>query len=275
MCKINPLSPKILALNDPLQRARGWISLLKGALNERDYWESAAAAHEAAEFPTVSTKTSMGKKKSVGKRTGAGGGSSTISSAPVNWVDLKIRPLSGAIPSSVPRSVSNQVVWDVVKINSVITVPTSGIVETNFQATLNSHPQVASWTALFDQWCIPRMSVTFESQYMSNSVSPPCFIVTALDFDNVTNLGTIGLLEDYSNANNVVMSQAVRFTRSIKPCLKVAGAIATGQSVSQLWCDSAQPAIPWFGIRSIAGSSGTTYPISAFLTIWFAFRNQI
>jgi len=265
---------KILAINDPLQRARGFLNLLKGALNERDYWESAAHAHEAESFAVSQPTASMGKKSG---RKGSRGASSTstTSMTPVNRADVGVRPLDAFIPTRVPRSVPNQVVWDIVKVNSVITIPVAGIVETNFQATLNSHPQVASWTALFDQWCIPRFSVTFESQYMSNSVSPPAFIVTGLDFDNVSNLSSIGLLEDFSTASNVVMSQAVRFTRTVTPSFKVAGAINTGQSVSRLWCDCAFPATPWFGIRSIAGSSGTTYPVSAFLTIWYAFRNQI
>lgn len=119
------------------------------------------------------------------------------------------------------------------------------------------------------------MSVTFESQYMSNSTGPPAFFVTALDFDNTTALGSISLLEDYSTAANVVMSQGTRITRSIRPCLKVAGPIATGQSLGRLWCDSANSNIPWFGIRSISTSVTTTYPIAVFLSIWFAFRNQI
>jgi hypothetical protein len=171
--------------------------------------------------------------------------------------------------------VPNQVVWDVVKIPNVITVPTSGISEVNFSASLSLHPQASSWTSLFDQWCIPQFSVTFESQYMSNSVSPPAYIVIGLDFDNVTALGSTSALEDYSTAANVVMSQAVRFTRTVRACLKVAGTAGTGQSVGRLWVDSAVPGTTWFGIRSITNSSGTTYPISAFLTIWFAFRNQI
>jgi len=119
------------------------------------------------------------------------------------------------------------------------------------------------------------MSVTFESQYMSNSVSPPAYITTGIDFDNVTALGSTAALESYPSANNVVMGTAVRFTRSVHPCLKVAGISGTGQSIGRLWCDSAVPGVNWFGIRSITNSSGTTYPISAFLTITYAFRNAI
>lgn len=208
-------------------------------------------------------------------RNSGSAGTSSRGANPRNASDMRVKPPAPGIPSRIPRSLTNQIVWDTVKVLTVITVPTSGIVETNFQATLNSHPQVASWTALFDQWCIAQMSVTFESQYMSNSVSPPCTIVTALDFDNVTALGSLAALEDYTTSNSAVMSQGSTFTRSIRPCLKVAGPISTGQAVGRLWCDSAFPAVPWFGIRSVAGSSGTTYPISAFLTITYAFRNAI
>jgi len=250
------------------------LQLLKGALNERDYWNAAAHAHELSEFPVVpATTPSMAKKGS--RRSGGRSGSGSTGMAPINAADVRVRPLTTRIPPRVPRSVPNQVVWDVVKVPSVITVPTSGITEVNFQASLSSHPQSSSWTALFDQWCIPQFSVTFESQYMSNSVSPPAYITTGIDFDNVTALGSTAALEDYSTANNVVMSQAVRFTRSVRPCTKIAGASGTAQAVGRVWIDSAVPGVNWFGIRSITNSSGTTYPISAFLTIWFVFRNQI
>jgi len=170
----------------------------------------------------------MGKKSS--RRRGARSGSGTTGMAPVNAADVRVRPLNTRLPANVPRSVPNQVVWDVVKVPSVITVLTSGITEVNFQASLSSHPQVSSWTALFDQWCIPQFSVTFESQYMSNSVSAPAYIITGLDFDNVTALGSGPALEDYSTASNVVMSQAVRFTRTVRPCTKIAGASGTAQA---------------------------------------------
>lgn len=210
-----------------------------------------------------------------GRKAGKGASYSSTGMAPSNRADMRVKPLTASIPGSVPKTVTNRLAWDSVKVVQNITLSTSALVETNFSASLSLHPQVSSWTALFDQWCIPQFSVTFESQYPSGASFAPCQFYTALDFDNSTALGSISAIDDYSTSSNIVMGVNTKFTRSIRPCLKVAGTAGTGQSVGRFWVDSAVPSTPWFGIRSIAANVSTTYNIQAFYTIWFAFRNQI
>jgi hypothetical protein len=201
--------------------------------------------------------------------------SSTRGMAPQNKADLAVKPLSYRVPLNVPRQVSNQVVWDVLKLFSAITIPTSGIVETNFPFFLSQHPQVSSWTALFDQWCIPQATVSFQSEIPPGSTANPAVFVTALDFDNVANVGSLSALEDFSTASVDQMSAARVVTRSIHPCVKLRSGATDSSAVTRQWIDCASPAIAWYGVRSIGGVSSATYTVIAVTTIWFCFRNQI
>lgn len=250
------------------------MSLLKGALNERDSWEKAAAAHERLHFPPSSQSSAMPTRRSRRLGGSRGAGSSTGMN-PTNRMDLTIRPPAPMIPTSVPKQVSNKVAWDTVKVSSSITVSTSGISETNFNFNLSQHPQASSWQALYDQWCIPQASVTFNSQYPSNANFAPAQLVTALDFDNSTNLSSISLLEDFSTCNQQMLAEGVIHTRSVKPCVKTQLGTTANSGLGRTWCDCSVSTTPWYGIRSIIGVSGGNYFVTVTYQIWFAFRNQI
>lgn len=257
--------------------------MLKGALSERDYWESAAAAHERSQFPSQVHSMVKGKGSS-GRRTGGSRGQAGKS--PMNASDLAIRPPSVRIPTSVPRSVSNTIVWDVVKILSTFSTSTSALSENNFSWQLALNPQAASWAALFDQWCIPQVSISFQSLLPPGSVTNGVDLVTALDFDNVTALGSLAGLSDYSSAQMAAMQPQTTVLRSVRPCIKSAtstsGSLAP-TSLVRTWVDStyynsgtgASAAPVWYGIRSIMPASPAAYSIAVVQTIWFAFRNQI
>jgi len=244
------------------------LSLLKGALNERDSWEKAAAAHERSQFPS-SKPAIMGRRSKRSSSSAAGG------MTPANSADLRVRPLPSRIPQSVPKQVSNLLAWDVVKISSSITVSTSTNVETNFNFNLSQHPQAASWQALFDQWCIPRATVVFDSQYPSGVNFAPTILYTALDFDSTSNINTVTAISDFSTASETQMSEGRRVVRSIRPCVKPQLGSTASSGVAQVWCDCTVSSTPWLGIRSIMIPSSTNYFITATVTLWFAFRNQI
>jgi len=164
------------------------------------------------------------------------------------------------------------------KLTTVITTATGGVSELNFSFSLNSHPQVASWTALFDQWTIPQASISFESQMPPGATIAPAITYTAIDFDSTNNLGTAAALQDFSSCRVVTMTPQTSFVRSVRPCVKVgvlAGSIVSA-STERTWVDSAQPSTIFLGIRSLTTATvGGTYSIDAVTTLWFAFRNQI
>jgi hypothetical protein len=198
---------------------------------------------------------------------------------PTNRSDLAIKPPDNTnVPRSIPRNVQSLIAWDSVKINSLIT-GTSSIVETNFAASLQAHPQSSSWSSLFDQWCIPQFTVEFDSQIPPGATSIPPVLYTAIDFDNVNNLGSISSLEDYASCEARQLTTGVRTMRSVRPTVKVVQGVSGGSSsisgVSKaMWTDSAQITTLYYGVRSILGISPSTV-VNVTWTIWFAFRNQI
>jgi len=215
-----------------------------------------------------------------GRRVGRGPISSGLGGMnPTNRSDLAIKPPDNTnVPRSIPRNVQSLIAWDSVKINSLIT-GTSSIVETNFAASLSLHPQSTSWQTLFDQWTIPQFTVEFDSQIPPGATNIPPVLYTALDFDNVSNLGSISALEDYSSSEARQLTTGVRTMRSVKPCVKITQGVSGGSSsVSGLsrsmWTDSGQNTTQFYGVRSILGISPSTV-INVTWTIWFAFRNQI
>jgi len=224
-------------------------------------------------LPPAATAMAKGKRlkgKGGGVSGGAGG------SAPVAKADLRVRPPSTLnVPKSVPRNIPSQVVWDTVKIDGTITSLTSGPAEMNFSFSLSNHPQSSSWAALFDQWTIPQVSVSYQSLLPPGSTLVPLKLYTALDFDNANAITTVTAIEDYSTCSCNVMEPQTRFVRSIRPCTKPTTS-SSGSAVQRMWIDSGTPGNLFYGLRSMVSQSATAaQTISTTLTIWYAFRNQI
>lgn len=191
--------------------------------------------------------------------------------------DLTLSRSWRRVPQSVPRSLASQVIWDVVRITSVIQTSLTAITETNFAFTFNSHPELTQWAALFDQWCIPQVAVTFASLEPPGSLGVIPQLYTAVDFDNTTNLGAALTLLEFENAQSVALGSGMSHTRACHPCLKVnLSSSGSSAGVDKMWCDSANPGGTWFGIRSIVEATPTTVSlIRVTQTLWFAFRSGI
>lgn len=195
---------------------------------------------------------------------------------PTNRADLAVRPPDNRnVPSSVPRSIQSQIVWDVVKLATSVTTSITAVVETNFNMSLVQHPQSGQWVALFDQWTIPMASMSIYSQTPPGFVSTPAMLYTALDFDNASNLTTIAAISDFSTCAVNELSPSMKLVRSIKPCCKGNISSATSAACERLWIDTSQPSVPFFGFRSIAGISTAATAFTVEITIYFAFRNQV
>jgi len=210
-----------------------------------------------------------------------GSGSNQI--APVNRQDLSIKPPDVRnVPRSVPRNVAALIAWDTVKLDVAITSSTTTIVETNFQFSLQGHPQYASWAALFDQYHIAQASVTFRSWQPPGSTTAPGNLYTALDFDSAGSLGSIPAIEDFSTCAVHLMNEGAVFTRTVKPCCKIPIALSNGSGTNytadpeRVWIDTTSATnIGHYGIRSILGNTGAVYQVIATVTIWYAFKNQV
>jgi hypothetical protein len=241
-------------------------------------FRQAVSDHESANAPRSTPVSQSGSAGRVRGGRGGGGRGGSNSMQPFNKADLRIKPPKTAIPRGMPKRIANQVVWDSVRYDVTITVSTSTVTETNYSFTLTSHPQYASWTALYDQWCIPQASVTFRAENAPGATSGTATLYTALDFDNITAITSIPNIEDFGTCAQTEMIPGKTVTRSIRPCVKVSTQQGSGNANSTLaraWQDCGSNTVPWFGIRSMTSVAGGTYTIRSTVCLYFAFRNQI
>jgi hypothetical protein len=218
-------------------------------------------------------KGRQGRKVQVRNPSSGLGGYQTVNSS-----DLRIRPPSNRnVPRSVPRNVAAMMAWDTVKINGSNTFSGSAILEQNYSFSMSQHPQSSSWLTLFDQYTIPQVTIEWDSTLAPGATTTSPMLYTALDFDNVTNLGTIQRLEDYTTSEAHPMNPQHRFSRSVRPVPKMLISTSSGNSpagiVGPSWVDSGEPTAPFFGIRSILGIGAGSFNTT--ITIWYCFRNQI
>jgi hypothetical protein len=219
-----------------------------------------------AKVPARAIKQSRGTSR---------GGKGTGSGQYVNRQDLKIKPPSTRIPSGVPRNFLSQITYDSVKIRSVITASTTALVETNYTFSLNAHPLVSSWTTLFDQWCIPMVSVTFLPGFGPGNTTT-VEIHTAIDFDSAVALGSLQQIDNFDNVQVHMLApgETKSVTRSCRPCLKQTAGTQASSTLNRVWCDSANPTVSWYGIRSIVAIASSAVPITVETTYWYAFRGR-
>jgi len=203
----------------------------------------------------------------------------TVSSSGIA-ADLATNPPSQRIPQRVPKQVSNQEVWDVVKVDSIINALSTGVVETNYSFSLQTiHPQAANYIAIYDQWCIPQVEIQWRSEQSPGALSSPAQLYTALDFDSVGNISTVAAIEDFATCHVKSMYPQATERRAVRPCNKISSQQISAANVNGImdraWCDSAAGSTQWLGIRSIVGTTTTAYSISVTVNVWFCFRNQI
>lgn len=251
--------------NQMVDRVRPALATIKAALDERDNWELLAAEHERKSFPATPAVNSGGSR---GK--GSGGGKTARS----NKSDLSARPSSNfKVPNRVPRNIRNRIVWFTAKIDLSDITGSTSIAETNYGFAFNQVQNYATWAALFDQYCIVQVSITWESCVPPGSTGTLGVLHTALDFDNTTNVGSLAIIDSYETSQTDVMVPGKMVTRSCRPCLKGDSNAVTSVTVLRSWLDMAQTGLNHFGIRSILGICTNNTVLRVILTYWVALRN--
>lgn len=236
-----------------------------------------AAALAVAGF-SGSTKSSPRKSGRQGRKvqTRSVNSSGLSGMLPTKGSDLRVKPPDPfSVPTRMPRNIASMLAWDTVKVDGTITTSTTGIVETNFVFSLSNHPQASSWSALFDQYFIFMASVQFDSDLAPGSTTSPARLYTAIDFDNVSNLGSVSALEDFATSEAIVMQPQSRHLRSVLPCSKISVGGTSQVTPQRAFIDCATPGINHYGLRSICSQTTASLPIATTLTIVYCFRNQI
>jgi hypothetical protein len=152
---------------------------------------------------------------------------------------------------------------------------TTLITESNYSYSLNSLNQYSIWSQLFDQYCIVQVDAAFEFNCPPGGTAAYVQVYTALDFDNVTNLGTIAAIENYSTCKVVNVKPGTVIRRSVRPCVAETAGSSASATVERRWIDAAFQSIPHYGIRFIAGIAGAALTVNPIMTFHLAWRSLI
>lgn len=192
--------------------------------------------------------------------------------------DIARRPINGMISQRPPRNLDNQIFWWKSARQQTLTLnylaPPN---EFNMAFSLDVCSGYAALTAVFDQFCLYSVIVSFSLGANSNAY---VFKVhTAVDLDNIGNLGTLAQLEAYSSHHESLLNPTgLSHIRYVKP--NTAPVITTATvgpaGVSRNWLDCGYPGVVHYGLRSMFEISGTVNTaVDIHFTYIIGFRNAI
>jgi hypothetical protein len=194
--------------------------------------------------------------------------------------DMKRQAISTVITQSPPKNLRSMINWMTQNITIVAaqSVSSTGDTEVNFAFKLTDVSNFASWSALYDQYCIYAVSVSIAVTSSADAFSgTQGRLTTAIDFDNSNNLGSEALVQQYITADTVEISPNLVVQRFIKPCVKSAvfnNTTSTNGAVGRLWIDSNAQAISHYGLRSYwRGNSESSLTADYIATYCVGFRN--
>jgi len=200
--------------------------------------------------------------------------------------DITRVPISNVIRQKPPKNLQSKITWIETSYFTSLTIPAAGggILETNQVFNLASIALVSSWQALFDQYCIYSALVRFTlgvTESTGNPVQSKGSIVTAIDFDSGTAVGSASALLGFNSAISSDLVPGKSYERFCKPCVTIAASsgsssATTGNLVGRSWVDSAFNAVPHFGIRCIcSGNLSTNSEVLVInTTLVIGFRNN-
>jgi len=260
------------------------ISAGRAARRLYDEWTDAEidefALKLAAEKESKKQQLNVPSTSSVSGRNGggrSGGRGRGGKNCPVNKSDLRTKAFRlTSVPSSVPRAGSSTY-WVVEKqLLGQISTSITTLVEQNYSFQVSQLNSSASYLAVFDQYHIAQVSLTFSSLQAPNSAGVLADFHTALDLDNQTNLGSIAAIDSYSSSQVDNLSYGKSVTRSVRPCIKTTSGSSAASVCERQWVDSAFNAIAHYGIRSIVNTTvGAAYAIRVEQTMWVCFRSNL
>jgi hypothetical protein len=188
--------------------------------------------------------------------------------------DLGFKPISVGFVASPPRNVLSQIYWVRQNTNSAFATSASALVESNlsFTNTLDLL-QAANYNAVFDQYYLHSVMVTLSNgSGAASAVLPEIF--TAIDFDNISNLGSITAITAFETCNTAILAAGKSVTRLIKPCISTNTGTNTA-IVTRQWVNTTYTNVQFNGLRIIAAQTSVPTTIDVSISCLWAFRNVI
>jgi len=145
--------------------------------------------------------------------------------------------------------------------DAIVATPTA-VLDFAFAFSLGDLPQVASWSALFDQYRIEKIKLRFMYRGSSISIlsaaSPNALLPMAhvvLDFDDSNALTTIASALEYATHRYLRPGDSleIEFTPAIARALYASGAFTGYELIpsNQVWIDMANTGVPHYGVKGV------------------------
>jgi hypothetical protein len=182
------------------------------------------------------------------------------------------------LTQSPPRVISNQIYWIQAKTESTTTISSSGDTEANFVFKFNELTDIVGVADFFDQYCI--YSVLINLMIDEGAIGVRGVVVTALDFDSVTSLGSLPAIEAYESAvtTKVVAGQSIQRLLHPTALMAVIGGSGTfnNSAISRSWISSLNTDTQHFGYRSYFSGNTVTTALAIFsFTFVIGLRNNV
>jgi hypothetical protein len=182
-----------------------------------------------------------------------------------------------------PRNFLDQIHWVQSTIRDTVTSFGSSVIGENNQQFVANHNinDYSSYLSVFDQYCIyaAHVAVCQPNVVISSGSSSYGRIITAIDYDNVTALGSETQLLQYNSASVTEIRPGFSHERVVKPCadttMYVSG--SAGYAPARVWIDSASSNVPHYGIRvmTAGNTSSSNFTLDVIVTVLVGFRNNI
>jgi len=191
--------------------------------------------------------------------------------------DLTYNPVSPVFAASPPKNLLNQIHWVRQNTNSTVTTSTTVLTETNYAFTSVADLQhQSSYFSVFDQYCLHSVVFTILNTNSNASVLALPEVFTAIDYDNVTALGSINGITAFASCNTGVLAAGKSITRYVRPTVQTSVSTFASAAVTRQWIATALPSVPFFGIRTIiAATTAAALTLDVSISCVWAFRSTV
>jgi len=179
-----------------------------------------------------------------------------------------------------PKNWMTSIHWYRMNYDGNISTSTSGPVESNFAFTISLFNNYSAILGAFDQYCIYSITVTLSvaGQAGIYAYTNPIQVYTAIDYDNVSNIG-VGGIQGFSSQNVATISIGSSLVRTVKPCIATVinntASAFNGNGIARAWVDSAYTNIPHYGLRMIIKPTNNASSLEYSVSALCGFRNNI
>jgi hypothetical protein len=217
------------------------------------------------------------KSSSAVDRLIIGSAKATGSTSNIVDSDLRLKRQNFNIVTSPPRSLGNQTFWAKLSLDLSFGISNVSVSENNFALLYSSFNGYSGSASFFDQYCMYGVTCTFTSNLTSGVA---IYLMTAIDYDNIANIGIAGI-QSFTSFNECVLggNAADSLVRFLKPCVApqvTSSNLPVAGGVGRMWLDVAYPSVQHYGMRVVipVSASTTAGAVSCTVSAIFGFRNN-